>query len=362
MNLDPDLCIPNLTTLAASSGFPPYKIALYIGLVILFVFLHGFFSCTETAFACLNKFEYKVKADEGDKRAKLIVKLYDYFDTTLISVLIGNNVMSILISMLATSLFLYLFNGIISEYYVSLIASIAMAFLIFFFGDTVPKFLGKKIPEKMANINVYPMAVCIVLFFPLTFVLKGISWVFKHLFRTKQEPMITETDLKFSVEEKEEKGELEHNETDLIVASLDFDDTYVKEVLTPKRRMVMIDAVNLNNKKLVEFLKTTPFSRIPVYKEDKDNVIGVLIVKNFLAAYFNNPLCNFMAYVYPPFIVKPNVKLDDLLEGFKKNRVQIAIVKKDDELIGMVTLEDVLEELVGNIKETGIEFSVEENE
>lgn len=358
--MDPDLC--NSLTVLASNNFPTYKIIIYVALIFFLILMSAFYSSTETAFACLNKFEFKVRADEGEKRAKLIVKLYDHFDTTLISVLIGNNAVAILISMLSTSLFLFFFHNSIEEFYVSLIASITMAILTFFFGDTLPKLIAKKIPEKIVNLNVYPMTFFVIVFYPITLLFKVFSFLFRKVFKTKVNPEITEKDIVFSVEEKEEKGELEENESDLIVASLDFDDTLVKEVLTPKKRMSMLDVNVTNNSTLVEFLKNCPYSRIPLYKENKNNVIGILMVKDFLAGYFNNPTCNYLAYVRKPFIVKPNVRLDDLLEGFKKNRVQIAIVKKDEELIGMVTMEDVLEELVGNIKETGIEFSDNEDE
>ena len=224
--------------------------------------MSAFYSSTETAFACLNKFEFKVRADEGEKRAKLIVKLYDHFDTTLISVLIGNNAVAILISMLSTSLFLFFFHNSIEEFYVSLIASITMAILTFFFGDTLPKLIAKKIPEKIVNLNVYPMTFFVIVFYPITLLFKVFSFLFRKVFKTKVNPEITEKDIVFSVEEKEEKGELEENESDLIVASLDFDDTLVKEVLTPKKRMSMLDVNVTNNSTLVEFLKNCPYTSL----------------------------------------------------------------------------------------------------
>lgn len=354
MDTDP---LRNINLVYLATSFPVYKVYLYIGLIVFFILMCGFYSSTETAFACLNKFEYKVKADEGDKKAKLIVKLYDHFDTTLISVLIGNNVFAILISIFSTTLFLAFFNGAIDEYYISLIASILMAILTFFFGDTVPKFLGKKIPEVIVRINAYPMAFFVILFSPISFILWLLINIVRKVFRVKDEPLFSEEDLLLSIEEKEEKGELEENESDIIAATLEFADTKVKEVLTPVRKMKMLDVSHMNNKTLIEFLKVCPYSRIPLYKDNKNNVIGILMVKDFLAAYFKNPSVNYMLFVKKPYIVKPSIKMDDLLEGFKKEHVQIAIVKKNEVLLGMVTMEDVLEELVGNMSETELEIA-----
>ena len=318
-------------------------------LIFAFVFI-AFFSMTETAFASLNKYRFKVKADEGSKTAKLIVWLYDHFDSTLVTVLIGNNVGSIAISVLSTTLFLKWLPSW-NENLSSLLISIVMGFLTFLFGDTIPKYLGKGAPNTVVKITVYPLAFFFILFYPLGLFFRLISFLAKKIFKAKPTPELTEADFASAVEEAEDQGELEANESDIIQASLDFDDTSVKEVLTSKNKMVMVNLQGLTNEKLIEIIKKTEFSRLPCYVQDKNKIVGVLVVKRFLSAYFKNPKVNCVSMLEKPYFVSPSVKIDDLVAGFRDRKTQIAIVKKGEEVLGMVTMEDCLEELVGKIAE-----------
>ena len=318
-------------------------------LIFAFFFI-AFFSATETAFASLNKYRFVVKAEEGSKTAKLIVWLYDHFDSTLVTVLIGNNVGSIAISVLSTTLFLKWLPSW-NENVSSLVVSIVMGFLTFLFGDTIPKYLGKGAPNAVVKITVYPLAFFFVLFYPLGLLFRGISFLAKKIFRAKPTPELTEADFASAVEEAEDQGELEENESDIIQASLDFDDTSVREVLTPKSKMVMVNLHGLTNEKLVEIIKKTDFSRLPCCVDEKDKIVGVLVVKRFLSAYFKNPKVNCVSMLEKPYFVSPSVKIDDLVAGFRDRKTQIAIVRKGDEVLGMVTMEDCLEELVGKIAE-----------
>ncbi len=319
--------------------------------LLLFAFVFsGFFSATETAFASLNKYRFKVQADEGRTTAKLIVWLYNHFDSTLVTVLIGNNVSSIIISVLSTSLFLkWLPNW--NENVSSLVVSIVMGFLTFLFGDTIPKYLGKGAPNAVVRFTVYPLTFFFALFYPLGLLFRGVTFLAKKIFRAKPTPEVTEADFASAVEEAEDQGEIESNESDIIQATLDFDDTSVKEVLTPKSKMAMIDLKGITNEKLIEAIKQTDFSRIPCYVGNKNEIVGILVVKTFLTAYFKNPKTNCLSMLQKPYFVSPGVKLDDLVAGFRDRKTQIAIVKKDEDVLGMVTMEDCLEELVGKIAE-----------
>lgn len=324
---------------------------VYLALLILAFILSAFCSATETAFACLNKYRFKVQADEGNKTAKLIVWLYDHFDSTLITVVIGNNIASIGLSVISTTLCLKWMGGFVDGNLLSLLVSLVMGFLCFLFGDTLPKYVGKGAPNAVVKITVYPLTFFYGLFYPLGLVFRGITWLVKKLFRAKPTPSVTEADFASAVEEAEDQGELESNESDIIQATLDFDDTSVREVLTPKSRMVMIDLKGITNEKLIEIIKQTRFSRLPCYVSNKNQIVGVLVVKSFLTAYFKNPKVNCLSMLQKPYFVSPSVKLDDLIAGFRDRKTQIAIVKKDNDVLGMVTMEDCLEELVGKIAE-----------
>lgn len=322
-----------------------------IGLLIFFVAMCGFYSATETSFACLSKYKFKAKAENGDATSKWIVRLYEHFDNTLITVLIGNNVFAILISVFSTFLFLNIFRGIIDDTLISLIASIAMSIIVFVFGDTIPKFLGKRIPDTVAKISVYPMLFFTVIFYPLAILLRLVSKLGKSIFRVKDAPEITEEEFTGAVEEIEDAGLLEENESDIIQATLDFDDTKVAEVLTPLRRMKMINLDGLTTEKLLETLKNSTYSRIPVFYKTRTHIVGILMVKNYLSAYFEDPRISYLSCIQKPVFVSPSVKIDDLIGIFREKHTQIAIVAKSDKPLGMVTMEDVMEELVGDIDE-----------
>jgi len=320
--------------------------------IFILLGLSAFFSSTETAFACLNKYFFIVKAEKGDKKAKTIVSLYEKFDRTLISVLIGYNVCSVIISTISTVIFLKLLGPQIDNQLVSLMSSIVVALLAYIFGDSIPKVLAKNNPEKIASRNVNLMVIFIYAFYPLTLTFLGFTNLLRKILKNTPPPELTEEDFTNVVESIEAKGDLKTNESDIIQASFDFTETTVKEVLTPVSKMTMINLEGLTKAKLFAILQETNFSRIPVYNGNIDNVVGVLIVKRYFNELLKNPSISLSNCLEKPFIVTPKVMLDDLLDGFKQRRTQIALVKSNNKLLGMVTSEDVLEELVGKINET----------
>ena len=329
-------------------------------LLLLFALLmSAFYSASETAFACLNKYKFQIEAEDGKRSSKVICKLYEHFDTTLITVLIGNNLFAILISTVSTFLFMHWFKGIFDDSMISLLASIIMAIVTFMFGDTLPKFIAKRAPNAVSRFVCYPMVFFVVIFYPVSLLFRFIEWLARKAFRAKPEAEFTDEDFAEEIERKEKEGELEENESDIIVNSIDFGDTAIKEVFTPVKKMSMLNSEGLTTKKVLEFLKKCPYSRIPVYYQSPDRMVGVLVVKNFLAAYLHDPKVSYLPYVQKPYFVTPAVKIDDLIDGFREHHTQIAIVKKDQKVIGMVTTEDVLEELVGKIDEKGTIDSTE---
>ncbi|MBO4541535.1 MAG: HlyC/CorC family transporter [Bacilli bacterium] len=329
--------------------------------ILLFLFASGFFSASETAFSALNKYRYKVLAEEGDRTARRIISLYNRFDFTLITILVGNNIVNLAMSTLSTVLFLSLLNQIIGEDLISLLVSIGMTVLVYLFGESIPKMFAKRAPDRFARFAVYPILFFLALFFPVSIILYGFSALFRLIFRTKNPPELTQEDFANVIDDSERKGIFEENESDIIQASLDFADTSVKEVLTPRSRMFMINYEGLTREKLLDILRKTSYSRIPVYLGSKDRVIGILIVKNYLNAYFANPNISLLSTLQKPYFVSPRVMIDDLIEGLRDHKTQLALVRnKEQKLIGMVTTEDVLEELVGRIDEETPELEEKE--
>ncbi|MDD7618600.1 MAG: hemolysin family protein [Bacillales bacterium] len=328
-------------------------IPVAIILAVLCLIGSAFFSATETAFACLNKYKFQVEAEDGKKASSFVVWFYEHFDTTLITVLIGNNAVAVGISSIATILFIQLLHAYIDNTTISMISSIVVAILTFLFGDTLPKLIAKKVPNAIARFSVYPILVFCILFLPVTLIFRGLTFLVRKVFRSKPEPEVQTEDIAEEIERMEKYGDLEANESDILVNSLDFADTSVKEVLTPLRRMKMLDTDGLDTPTLLEYIKKCPYSRIPLYYKEQNHIVGVLVVKNYLAAYFRDPKVSYLPYVQKAYFVTPAIKIDDLLDGFREHHTQIALVRKDGKILGLVTAEDALEELVGKIDEDG---------
>ena len=324
---------------------------LYLAIIVILVVFSAFCSSTETAYACLNRFKIRVQADEGNRKAKLILKTYERFDRTLIMSLLGYNISSVIISTISAILFFKIFSAINDETIVSLISTAVMTFVVYIFCDMVPKMIARAIPERVASNNVYIANALYYLLFPLIYLFNGITILVTKLFKSKPDTSLTEEDFTNVVEDLERKDLIEDNESDIIYASLDFTDTSVRDVLTKRNKVFYIDVKGLSKDKLNEAILSTQFTRIPVCYGSIDRIIGILHVKSYIKKYLENPNFPFLTSLQKPYYVTTKIKLDDMLEGFKKHHTHIAIVKNDDKVIGIITMEDVLEELVGKIAE-----------
>lgn len=326
---------------------------LYILLIILLLVASAFFSLTETAFAAMNQFRMKVKADEGSKPAKLVVKIHEKYDRTLIATLIGNNIVAILASVISTVLFLMLLRIYgVSDEVISVIATVVTTLLFYLFGDTIPKLIAKALPDKAAMFSSYIIYGFSIILFPVIIIFQGVIWVVYKVFRFKEKPTLTRDDFTNIVESIEEEGLIEENESDIIYASFDFVDTSVKEVLTPRAKMFAIDLQGLTHEKLNHYLLETNYSRIPIYRGNINNIVGILHVKTYLHKYLKNRDIAIESTLQKPYFVTTQIMMDEMIEGFKRSHTHIAIVRgSKDTVLGMVTMEDVLEELVGDINE-----------
>ena len=324
---------------------------LYIALIIIFVIIAAYFALAETAFSCLNKYRFQVQKDHGSRTAKAVLFIAERFDTTLVVVLIGTNAASVVLSVVSTILFTQKVFPNLDSSVAGLISTIVMTVILYLFGETIPKQIGKKIPNKVASLVVYPLILFYFLIWPIAMVFTGISWLAKKIFPAKEEPEVTEEDFTSAIELKEEEGLIEESESDVIINSIDWSDTAVKEVLTSRRKMFTIDLSGLTNDDIAKIVCETQYSRIPVYEGEIHDIKGILIVKKFLSMYLKKKNFDINTALEKPYIVDPKVKIDVLTDGFRANHTQSALVYKDGRLVGMVTMEDILEELVGPIGE-----------
>ena len=323
---------------------------LIIGVCVL---AHFFFSAGETALACANRFKMQVEADEGKKTARLVLHVCEKYDRALITVLIGSNIVAIVASAVSTILFYNLLSssGLLDET-ISLISSVIISLLIYILGDALPKTIARSIPDTISKAFVYPVYWLILLLFPITIVFEQLTKLIERLFKVKEETQFDEEDFENVVEKISDEGVLEEEQSDIIQSALDFADTNVKEVLTPRDKVFALDINSLDKEKLHQIIIETNYSRIPIYENGFDNIIGVLHIKTYLSAYLRNPNVSIRRKLQKPYFVSSNIMIDDLFNGFKKHHTHIALVRdKNKKIIGMVTMDDVLEELVSDISE-----------
>lgn len=322
-------------------------------IISLLIVVSFFCSASETAFTCCNRFKFQIKADEGSRTAKAVLKVCNQYDRALTTVLIGNNIAAIIASSLSTLVFLEIFkNAGLDNEAVSLISSILMSLLLYIFGDSFPKTIVKLIPDTMSVILVWPVYILMILLFPITVVFDGFSKLLNKLFKAKADDTFTEEDFENVVEKVSDEGLLEEEQSEIIQSALEFVDTNVKEVFTPKEKMFALNIRDIDRDKLHSILLNTRYSRIPVYDREFDNIIGVLNVKIYFKEFSRNNNVSIRKILQKPYFVSSNIMIDDLFNGFKKNHSHLALVKDNKKhVIGMVTMEDVLEELVSDISE-----------
>ena len=322
-------------------------------IISLCVLAHFFFFAGETALACANRFKMQVEADDGKKSARLVLKVCEKYDRALITVLIGSNIVSIVASAISTILFYrILSNSGLMPDTISLISSIIISLLIYIFGDALAKSIARSIPDTISKAFVYPIYFFMLLLFPITYVFDKLARLIEVVFRVKDETTFDEEDFENVVEKISDEGIIEEEQGDIIQSALDFADTNVKEVLTPRNRIYALDIRTLDKETLHEIIIKTNYSRIPIYDGNIDNIIGVLNIKTYISAYLRNPNISIRRKLQKPYFVSSNIMIDDLFNGFKKHHTHIAIVRdKNKKTIGMVTMDDVLEELVSDISE-----------
>lgn len=351
-----DPLVPLSRVLAISS---PSNVIWSIVLILVLIIASAFFSATETAFSCCNRIRLKVKAESGSKSAKLVTKILDSYDKSLITLLIGNNIVNLTATSLATVVFMFLLHN--NESLATTLSTVVMTILIFFFGESIPKNIAKRNPEKYACIFCYPIAVMHIIFYPLMLIFYGITLIAKKIFHgDTEEAIMTEDEFQTIVGIVEEEGGIDEEESDIIQAAVDFGDITVKDVLTPIDKVFGINIRNLSKKELLNTLKQTEFSRIPIFENEIKNIKGIFHVRKFLKSYMKQKSFSPRAAISEPLIVYEDYKLDDMVDFFKEKKVHLAVVKnKNEETVGIVTMEDVLEELIGeqNLKQVKNEVS-----
>lgn len=315
---------------------------MIVAIVILLV-CSAYFSATETAFTSLNSIRMKTWAENGDKRAARALELEANYDKLLSSILIGNNIVNIGASTIATVLFtkLFLEHG-------PAISTIVLTIAVLIFGEISPKSVAKEYPERFAMFSAPLLRIIMTVLTPLNFLFSQWKKLLSKLFHASDDNGITEEELMGIVDQAESEGGLEAHEGDLIRASIEFNELEVSDILTPRVDLVAVDE-EASMEEVGALFVENGFSRLPVYHETIDNIIGVVHQKDFYKARVRGE--DRLAMVKSPVIyTTPNTKIFKLLRTLQMNKVHMAVVVDEyGGTEGIVTLEDIIEELVGDI-------------
>ncbi len=316
----------------------------YIIAILICLLFSAFFSATETAFTSYSHMRIKALAEDGNEKAKRLIKYNDKFDNILSTLLIGNNIVNILASTLATIVFIKWVGGANGP----TVSTIVMTVIVLIFGEITPKTLAKERAESFA-MNIVPiLRIFMVIFTPLNWLFGLWQKLMTKIFKKKEEEDITEKELITMIEEAEEDGKIDEEESELIRSAIEFDDIEAIEIFTPRVDVVGIP-LEATEKEITKVFNETGYSRLPVYKGTIDNIVGVLHQKDFYSKVFGTGR-SFKTIIKQPVFVMPSIKVSDLLKLFQKSKSHIAIISDEfGGTEGIVTMEDILEELVGEI-------------
>lgn len=317
-------------------------IGMTVAIVIL-VMCSAYFSATETAFTSLNTIRMKTWAENGDKRAARALAVGEDYDKLLSSILIGNNIVNITATTISTLLFTKIFVT-----YGATISTVVITIVVLIFGEISPKSVAKEFPERFAMFSAPILRVIILVLTPLNFLFSMWKKLLSKIFKPSGDDGITEEELMGIVDQAESEGGLDAHEGDLIRASIEFNDLDVSDILTPRVDLVAVDEESTMQEVGALFVENG-YSRLPVYHETIDNIIGVIHQKDFYKARVRGE--DRLAMIKSPVVyTTPNTKIFKLLRILQMNKVHMAVVVDEyGGTEGIVTLEDILEELVGEI-------------
>lgn len=314
-------------------------------LFVMLVLGGGYFAGIEISYASANKIRLKNYAENGDHRAKKALYIIDNFDKALTTLLIGNNLMHIGCAALATLIATKLW-GVGSIKY----TTIAVAIIVFLISEMIPKSYAKSHAEQFALAVSGSMCFLMKLLTPISMIFTMVNKFVSRFFKENKEPTVTEDELYDIIENITENGSLTEEKGELIYSALEFDDINVQEVFTPRVDVVAIDA-DASYSEILDIIRSNKYSRYPVYRETIDNIIGILSIRKFLKNYLKiGDAIKLEELVDEPHFVYRKTRIDEVLRDISNKRVHMSIVTDDyGGTMGIVTAEDILEELVGEI-------------
>lgn len=323
-------------------------------IIIVCIVMSAYFSATETAFSSLNRIRIKNMAEKGNKKAKLVMQLSENYDSLLSTILIGNNIVNIASASLATVLFVKLLGNEAGPSVSTAVTTV----VVLIFGEVSPKSIAKESPEKFAMFSAPFLNMLVILLTPFNFLFKQWKKLLSLIFKSSDDGGMTEEELLSIVEEVEQDGGIDEQESRIIRSAIEFTEEEAVDILTPRIDITAISTEATKEEIATVFAKTA-YSRLPLYKDTIDNIIGIIYQKDF-HNYVYHTNREISEIVRPVLFVPKNKKISTLLKELQQKKLHIAVVLDEfGGTIGIITLEDILEELVGEIWDEHDEVNAE---
>lgn len=329
------------------SGVLPLLIAF-----ILFILFGAYFAGAESAFSAVNKIRIKSKADEGNKRAKGVLYVLNRFEKALTTLLVGNNVTHIAAASVATVIATRIFSAKgtdTSTFRFSLLCTVVSTAIIFLFSEMIPKTLANDRSETITMLTNGSLRFFMKILTPFSAFFGMISKGVSKLFAKEEQPSITEEELGDIIDTAEEEGVVDEEQGDMLKSVLEFDDTKIRDIMTMAKDVESIP-LNATEEVVVAAIRATNHSRIPVYSGTPDHIVGTIRIRQYLIEYNRKRPVKLRQVLAAPYFVQENALTDDVLNDMRQHKHHMAIVTdEENKMVGIVTVEDLLEEIVGEI-------------
>ena len=339
----------------------------HILIIALMVVLSAFFSASEISFNASNKMRLKKAAEAGSKSAALAYKISEDFTTALSAILIGNNLANIAASTAATVVTMQLLismRSVNSDGVASVISTVVMTFIILIFGEIVPKIIARNNADSAVRLFAYPTKILTIILFPLVWLVMRLIKLLSSLWGSDDEnaPTVTEEELESIIETVEEEGVIDEDQSELLQSTLDFRDTTVERIMTPRIDMTAFEITDPMNE-ISELIASSRYSRIPVYEDSIDNIIGILNLNHYYRKVTSDGIGTedeLRGLLLEPLFVHKTMRLPAALALLREKKMHIAIIVDEfGGTMGIVTMEDILEELVGEIWDESDEIELD---
>lgn len=315
-------------------------------LYLFFLLCSAYFACCETAYTAVSRVRLRTMADKGNKRAKKALWICDRFDKTLTTILIGNNIFHASCASLSALLVMRQFSA---EYVVY--GTILTTIIVYLFAEMIPKSLAKARSEEIALFFATSMQLVVRLCTPVSFLFSGISSILSHSLAEEDNGKVTEEDLLNIIETIEDEGVLEPEKQALVNSAMEFGQKLAEDIMIPMESVIRVSSSTPIHE-LAEFVRTSPYSRIPVYEGSKDNIVGILPTNDFLSRYVQKQSIMLRKMLLKPYVFDSKTEVSELLQRMRLNKLHMVFICDENrKKLGVITMEDILEELVGDIQD-----------